>query len=106
MRCQFQSLTAAISALQKEIADIKDILKPSQPMVTGAFEMEDVIHEIEQRDLRKRNIVVFNLTDDNSDDAKKVVDVLNFLVPDHNIPVDTIKHLDLEKKKFLTNLVH
>ncbi|GJQ78501.1 hypothetical protein Trydic_g11616 [Trypoxylus dichotomus] len=68
-----KSLASVISVLQKEITELKDKLDRVSPAQTASFDMEDIIHELEQRTTKKTNFKIFNMADDGSNEVRRLL---------------------------------
>ncbi|GJQ72758.1 hypothetical protein Trydic_g1411 [Trypoxylus dichotomus] len=90
-----KSLTSIISVLQKEISELKDQLDRVSPAQTASFDMEDVIHELEQRTTKKTNFMIFTMAEDGSNDNAKVADILAFLNVAPQVDTNNLKTLRL-----------
>ncbi|GJQ70037.1 hypothetical protein Trydic_g22520 [Trypoxylus dichotomus] len=90
-----KNLTSVISVLQKEISELKDKLDRVSPAQTAPFDMEDIIHELEQRTTKKTNFTIFNMAEDSSNDSAKVADILAFLNVAPQIATNNLKTLGL-----------
>lgn len=96
-----KELKALILNLQKDIQDLKSNNSASTAK-SQFIEIDEIINEIDQRNLRKGNMVIFGVPEKNQDlTAADVVEserndvnkILKCIIPDNNIPVLNIKRM-------------
>lgn len=84
-------LKAVIIALQNELQDLKSTIKQQEAPSNSQFDYEDIIHEISERNLRKRNIIVYGMSENpdlskeeqNRQDKEAINGLVQFLSPDN-----------------------
>lgn len=83
------NLTALVTSLQNDITELKSKLssRPSDVNPNLTFTFEEVVHEVEERRRKEKNLVLFNLEDTESIEADKAA-VLDLL---QHMQVDTIQ---------------
>ncbi|GJQ76049.1 hypothetical protein Trydic_g18100 [Trypoxylus dichotomus] len=80
----------------KEISELKGTLDRVSPAQTALFDMEYIVHELAQRATKKTNVIIFNISEDDSDEAK-VADILAFLNVAPQIDTNNLKSFTLSK---------
>jgi hypothetical protein len=76
MGSQIQNLTKIVESLQQQIVELKNLWQTQQSSTKNdSFSMDEVLHEVDQRRLKEKNIVIFNLRENDSevDDVRSVL---------------------------------
>jgi hypothetical protein len=82
MGSQIQNLTKIVESLQQQIVELKNLWQTQQSSTENdSFSMDEVFHEVDQRRLKEKNIVIFNLRENDSevDDVRSVKEIFNFM---------------------------
>jgi hypothetical protein len=82
MGSQIQNLTKIVESLQQQIVELKNLWQTQQSSTKNdSFAMDEVLHEVDQRRLKERNIVIFNLRENDSevDDVRSVKEIFDFM---------------------------
>jgi hypothetical protein len=82
MGSQIQNLMKIVESLQQQIVELKNLWQTQQSSTKNdSFSMDEVLHEVDQRRLKERNIVIFNLRENDSevDDVRSVKEIFDFM---------------------------
>jgi hypothetical protein len=65
---QIQNRTKIVESLQQQIVELKNLCQTQQSSTKNdSFSMDEVLHEVNQRRLKEKNSVIFNLRENDSE---------------------------------------